>query len=86
MVKIQAGCTRDRLVPNQWVYAFQNNEGYFEIRFMAQPDERPEIGDFIANNQLVKRDGYQINNDHRMWKDRFSDTRARDKMDPPETW
>lgn len=89
MIKIENGCTRSRTVPNRWLYEITLNSGIHRFEFDAQPDERPEIGDFISGPDprvLIKRDGYQINQDHRMWKDRFADTRAYDKMDPPETW
>lgn len=86
MIKIQAGCRRHAYIPNQWIYAWQDKEGYHTVFFSAAPDERPEIGDFIDGDRLVKREGYQIDQDHSKWKERFEDTRAYDRMDPPETW
>lgn len=86
VIKIEAGCTRNKQVPNAWIYAYQTNEGYFVWNFTAQPGEVPEIGDFIDGGVLKKREGYQIDQDHSKWKKRFEDTRAYDKMDPPSTW
>lgn len=86
MIKIQAGCARHPQLPFWWTYGWQDKAGYHEVAFQAESDERPEIGDFIDGDRLVKRVGYQIDQDHSKWKERFEDTRAYDKMDPPSTW
>lgn len=85
MLKIEGGCTQD--YRGKWRYDYTTVAGHYIVYFDAAEGEKPEIGDFIdASNRLVKRQGYQINDDHRMWKERFEDTRAYDKMDPPKTW
>lgn len=85
MLKIENGVTKD--YRGKWRYDYTTVAGHFIVYFTSEEGEIPEIGDFIdASNRLVKRQGYQINNDHRMWKERFEDTRAYDKLDPPETW
>lgn len=85
MLKIESGCSKD--YRGLWRYDYTTNAGHYIVYFSAAEGEKPEIGDFINSaNQLVKRVGYQINNDHRKWKERFEDTRAYDKLDEPKTW
>lgn len=60
--------------------------GEIDVVFIAPEGQKPEIGDFIVDNVLVKRTEYQIAYDYRMWKERFEGTLEKDKMDDPKSW
>lgn len=40
---------------------------FHSVEFTAQPEETPEIGDFIDGSQLVKREGYQSTPGRMKW-------------------
>ena len=66
-------------VPNQYRYDYWTAQGldeldqtinrsvFHSIMFTAEPGEVPEIGDFIDNGKLVKRDGIQVTEGIMRW-------------------
>lgn len=79
MVKIEAGV--EELLPSPGdglrAYKYRYWQGVVEIIvvFLAPEDVIPEIGDFIEAGMLIKRDGWQINDDTSKWD-----------ILPKETW
>lgn len=71
LIKIEGGT--EKLVGHPegtYRYIRSTNEGIFSIVFLAAPGEVPEVGDFIdpVGKVLVKRQGYQINDDTSRWE------------------
>ena len=65
MIKIENGTMKQPNGSYRYEYTTEK-DGHQVVFFTAAPGEIPEIGDFIDNNKLIKRVGYQINNDGRM--------------------
>lgn len=71
MIKIEGGCYQLKGEPNSWVYAYTTTEGLHKIIFLVPEDQKPEIGDFIDNGILIKRQGLQINPDTSRWRKKW---------------
>lgn len=77
MIEIQNGCVRHPTRNNTWIYTNmslgadrRDDVVIEEIIFVAEPTERPAIGDFIDAGVLVKRTTPKVNPDWRKWKDK----------------
>lgn len=80
MIKIESGVEQMHpMMPVEGydTYLYRYWQGTVEIKvlFMTVPGEVPEIGDFIEGGLLIKRDGWQINDDTSKWE-----------VLPKETW
>lgn len=64
LVKIENGCFRNH--DQSWTYPHTTVEGFSQTVFTSVAGQVPEIGDFIDKGKLIKREGYQINNDGKM--------------------
>lgn len=76
-IKIEGGVVKLKDVPNSWLYTFTTVEGILKVVFIAAPDQTPEIGDFIVDGVLKKREGLQVNSDTSRWQR---------KMRPKTVW
>lgn len=76
-IKIEAGCVQIKGEENTWLYTYTTVEGIHKELFLVPDGFKPEIGDFIENGVLKKRDGPQINPDATKWLQ---------KMRPRKTW
>lgn len=65
MIKIEAGCIKQNNGDYLYRYTTEKDGNIYQL-FSVAPGEVPEIGDFIVNGKLKKREGYQINNDGRL--------------------
>lgn len=84
MIKIEHGWTRVPGKENTFHYTTSHTDALLQdyqsiikiefdvttLEFTVPEGEQPEIGDFINNGVLVKRQGNQVNPDWRMWKDK----------------
>lgn len=72
VIKIESGCYQIKGEPEtNWMYSYTDSEGIHNIPFLVPPGETPEIGDFIENGVLVKKEGPQVNPDTSKWKDKM---------------
>lgn len=79
LLKIEAGTEKVVGAPEgTYRYRVSTNAGLLVVVFLAASNEVPEIGDFIDvdGGVLVKRVGYQINDDTSRWE-----TKPRDYWD-----
>ena len=72
-IKIEGGCYQLKGQVNTWAYAFTDMEGIHKILFLVPEGETPEIGDFIDNGVLKKREGLQINPDTSKWRRKWKE-------------
>lgn len=64
MIKIENGCYKN--LNGMWTYPHTDVSGPRLLTFTAAEGEVPEIGDFITEGRLKKREGYQIENEGKM--------------------
>lgn len=63
-IKIENGCFRN--LNGMWSYPHASVNGFVTTAFTVADGVVPEIGDFITDGRLVKREVPQINNDGRL--------------------
>lgn len=64
-IKLESGAIRQ--LDGRYRYDYTTvADGYQVVFFTVNPGEVPEIGDFIVNNKLKKKEGIQKNNQGRM--------------------
>lgn len=97
MIKIESGVIQLPDGSYRYIYweaagldddGMTNMSRFHNISFTVEPGEVPEIGDFISNNKLVKRDGYQVTEGKMRWPTEYSDNTIGWTYDdePPNGW
>ncbi len=67
-IKIESGVSRVMGQESSWLYVYTDVHGVHKIVFLVPEGQRAEIGDFIENGVLLKREGLQINPDVSKWQ------------------
>lgn len=70
-IKIEGGVYQLKGHSDSWVYPYTDSRGMHKYVFLVPEGLTPEIGDFIDNGILVKREGLQINSDTSRWRDKW---------------